>query len=125
MAPELVKVGRLRIEVLSYANAREWIRKVTAYLKGEGFWSPIQDVIKDREGRPEATASAAEQAEKSILRHEKLTDDNEKKAQHATRQKSNYQAVSTLLSIISKSDQQAVENLEYAGDIWLYVTKKY
>jgi transposase InsO family protein len=30
-----------------------------------------------------------------------------------------------LLSVISTTDQQAVENLEYAGDIWVYVTKKY
>ena len=31
----------------------------------------------------------------------------------------------TLLSIIFMTDQQTVKNLEYAGDIWLYVMKKY
>ena len=40
-------------------------------------------------------------------------------------QKANYQAISTLLSIISKTNQQAIENLEYAGDIWSYVIRKY
>ena len=145
MAPELVKVGRLRIEVLSYTNAREWMRKVTAYLKGEDFWTPIETVIEERTAQktgkaPETAASEAAEAtasevagtetpdpktEKSILKHQGLTGKWQKISEKKDWQKANYQAISTLLSIISITDQQAVENLDYAGDIWLYVTRKY
>src|SRR6266480_3019314 len=139
MAPELIKVGRLRIEVLSYTNAREWIRKVTAYLKGEDFWTPIETVLEERREQksgkaPEpATAETAEASkgagdsmiEKSILAHQVLTGKWLKDSEKKNWQKANYLAVLTLLSIISTTDQQAVENLNYAGDIWLYVTKKY
>jgi len=147
MAPELVKVGRLRIEILSYTNAREWIRKVTAYLKGEDFWTPIETVIEERNVQksgkaPEAEAAAESEIttsgktadkpptedstpERSILTHEELAGKLKDKAKKKDWQKANYQAISTLLSIISISDQQAVENFEYVGDIWLYVTKKY
>ena len=128
MAPQqLVKVGRLRIEILSYTNAREWIRKVTAYLKGEDYWAPIETVIEERKAQdsdkaPENTDSPPE---KSILKHQGLTGKQLEDSEKKDWQKANYQAISTLLSIISVSDQQAVENLEYAGDIWLYITKKY
>jgi len=44
---------------------------------------------------------------------EKQLKDSEKK----NWQKTNYSAILTLLSIIFTTDQQAVENLEYAGDI--------
>jgi len=119
MAPE-IKIGRIRIEIISFSNAREWIRKVSALLKGEGYWTPIQTVIDDRDA-----AEAQDKIKESTLTHEKLTEDGEKKASKVDWQKLNYQAISILLSIIPQSDQQAVENLEYAGDIWLYVTKKY
>ena len=131
-------------------NTREWIRKVTAYLKGEDYWAPIETVVEEREAQdsgkaPETTATeaatdkASETAttskaadtetsdstpERSILTHEELAGKLGDKARRKDWQKANYQAISTLLSIISISDQQAVENLEYAGDIWLYVTKK-
>ena len=135
MAPELIKVGRLRIEVLSYTNAREWIRKVTAYLKGEDFWTPIETVLEERRAQksgkaPEPasteTAGASEEAgdattdsktEKSTLAHRALTGKQLKDSEKKNWQKANYSAISTLLSIISTTDQQAVENLEYAGNI--------
>ena len=127
MAPQLVKVGRLWIEILSYTNAREWIRKVTAYLKGEDYWAPIETVIEERKAQdsdkaPENTDSPPE---KSILKHQGLTGKQLENLEKKDWQKANYQAISILLFIISISDQQTVENLKYAGDIQLYIMKKY
>src|SRR5947207_9250026 len=112
---------------------------MTAYLKGKDFWTPIETVLEERREQksgkaPEpATAETAEASEgagdstieKSILAHQALTGKRLKDSEKKDWQKANYSAISTLLSIISTSDQQAVENLKYAGDIWLYVTKKY
>src|SRR5436853_6098425 len=106
-------------------NTREWIRKVTAYLKGEDYWAPIETIIKEQKAQdsdkaPENTDSPLE---KSILKHQglirKQLEDSEKKDW----QKANYQAIATLRFIISVSDQQATENLVYAEDIWVSMTK--
>src|SRR5438046_5513664 len=114
---------------------------MTAYLKGEEFWTPIKDVVNEHKAResskapePAAAASSAEatasgttvstepedpKTERSVLKHDDLIGKWKDKLKKKDWQKVNYQAVLMLLSIISTSDQQAVENLEYAGDIWL------
>lgn len=119
--PELIKVGNLRIEVLNYTNAREWIWKVTAHLKGEDVWTPIEQVLEERKTRKSekgvasatrsATAAAAEspEPERSSLEHAELTGKWKDKPTEKEWQKANYKAISILLSIISRSDQQAVE----------------
>src|SRR6266536_3415373 len=124
MAPELVKVGRLRIEILSYTNAPEWIRKVKAYLKDEDFWASIETMLEEQQAQksdkaPEiATASGAAEtateaantgtpnpkAEKSILTHRALSEKWMKDSEKKNWQKANYQAISILLSIISKTN---------------------
>ena len=107
---------------------------MTAYLKEEDFWTPIKTIIEERKesGKaPETTSKEGgdsktdSKTEKGILTHQILTGKWKKEFKKKDWQKANYQAISTLLSIISTTDQQAVENLKYAGDIWLYVTKKY
>jgi len=95
MAPELVKVGRL---------------------KGEDFWTPIEDVVEERKARktgktpePAAAASSSEaepesaettedpKVERSILKHDELVGKWKDKPKKKDWQKANYQAVSTLL----------------------------
>ena len=61
----------------------------------------------------------------SSLQHKSLTSQYKAKLAKKEWKKANSQAVFILLYLISKSNQQAVENLEYAGNIWLYAIKKY
>ena len=74
MAPELIKVGCLRIEVLSYMNAREWIWKVTAYLKGEDFWTSIETVLE--EWRAQKSDKTSESAITETVEISKKADDS-------------------------------------------------
>ena len=109
---------------------------MTAYLKGEDVWALIKDELEERKAYnagkiPEsvAVASSSEAAvqqtlesedpslEKSILKYQELSGKWKDKPKKKDWQKTNYQAILILLSIISTSDQQAVEELEYAGDI--------
>ena len=136
MAPEIVKVSHLWFEVLSYTNTREWMRKITAYLKEEDNWGLIDTVMKEwkaqksgKAAEVEAAATGREAAdlpaEKSILKHHRLTGKWLKEAEKKNWIKTNYKVVSILLSIIFMTNQQAVENLNYTGNIWLYIMKKY
>ena len=143
MMLELIKIDCLWIEVLSYMNVCEWIWKMTAYLKDKDFWISIKSVLEewqtqksDKMSEP-ASAEIAEVSEKaddamtdlmiekSILTHQALTEKQLKNSEKKNWQKTNYLMISTLLSIIFIIDQQTVENLKYAENIWLYVTKKY
>ena len=147
MVPELIKISHLQIEILNYMNAGEWIQKMTAYLKEKDFWTSIKDVVDEwkacessKTSEPAAAASSAEatvpgttiftkpedsKTERSALKHDDLIEKWKNKSKKKNWQKINYQAISTLLFIISTSDQQAVENLKYISDIWNYIINKY
>ena len=92
MTSELVKVDHLQIKVLSYTNAREWIWKMTAYLKDEDFWISIETVLEEQQAQKSdkmsesastKTAEVSKKAddtmtdsmiERSILMHQALTE---------------------------------------------------
>src|SRR5438045_1081308 len=67
MVPELIKVGCLWIEVLSYMNAREWIQKMTAYLKGEDFWTPIKNVVDEQAAQLSSKASESAAPAEAVM----------------------------------------------------------
>ena len=84
--------------------------------------SKIAEIIKITEVSEKVSNSTTE---KSILTHWVLTEKQLKDSEKKNWQKINYSVISTLFSIIFTTDQQAVENLEYVRNIWLYVMKKY
>ena len=101
---------------------------MTAHLKDENYWTVIQTLIDDWAAAVETAKKFKKMTEdskpeKSILQHKIMMTKDKEAVRNDDWQKTNYQTVLTLLSIIFKMNQQAVENLKYAGDIWLYITK--
>ena len=111
------------------------MQKITTYLKEEDNWGLINTIIKEQKTQKNSKAVKIEiivtdkettttgrkaadlLAEKSILKHKELTGKWLKEADKKDWIKTNYKAVSILLSIISITNQQAVENLDYARNI--------
>ena len=141
---KLIKIDYLWIEVLNYMNVYKWIQKMTAYLKDKDFWISIETVLEKQQIQKSdkisksaseitkivRTAEVSKKVsdsiiEKSILTHQVLIEKQLKDSEKKNWQKTNYLIISTLLSIIFMTDQQTVENLKYAENIWLYVMKKY
>jgi hypothetical protein len=109
-----------RVENLTYSNAVNWFWRVEDLLEGKDVWAPVNDIINDRE-------NLKHKEKDEDTKPKSLSESMAAKAGKAEWKKKNSEAKAIVTGLISEGDINIIRTreLEYAGDIWLYLESKY